>query len=180
MRLHEWLFPLASFREQHGTGAGGATGPEDDLNRATVDSTGACVMGRRMFSGGSGPWADDPNADGWWGDEPPFGVAVFVLTHHERAPLVLGKTTFHFVTDGIDSALAAAREAAGQRDVTVAGGADVVRQALQAGAVDELDLHVAPVVLGGGTRLFEGAAPELRLVHVLPGAKAAHLRLSTR
>jgi len=173
--LHEWLFGLASFREQHGLGGGG-TGPEDDLNRAVVESTGACVMGRRMFSGGSGPWADDPNASGWWGDEPPFGVPVFVLTHHAREPLVLGATTFHFVTDGIDAALERARAAAGERDVTVVGGADVVRQALRAGAVEEVQLHVAPVLLGGGTRLFADDPLSFELTDVLGSPKAAHLR----
>jgi dihydrofolate reductase len=173
--LHEWLFPLASFREEHGSGTGGETGPEDDLNRSLVDGTGAYVMGRRMFSGGSGAWADDPKANGWWGDEPPFRAPVFVLTHHEREPLVLGATTFHFVTGGIDAALAAARDAAGERDVMVSGGADAVQQALRTGNVDELHLHVASVLLGGGTPLFAGDAPAFELVDVTAG-KAAHLR----
>jgi dihydrofolate reductase len=117
-------------------------------------------MGRRMFSGGSGPWEEDPNADGWWGDDPPFHVPVFVLTHHPRETVVKeGGTTFTFVTDGIESALEHARSAAGEKDVAIAGGADVVRQYLNAGHLDELLIHLAPVLLGGGVRLFDGESP---------------------
>jgi dihydrofolate reductase len=113
-------------------------------------------MGRRMYSGGSGAWEDDPNPRGWWGDEPPFHHPVFVLTHHEREPLALTGTTFTFVTDGIESALDQARAAAGDRDVQVGGGADVTQQYLAAGLLDELNLHVAPVLLGSGERLLAG------------------------
>jgi dihydrofolate reductase len=114
-----------------------------------------------MFSGGQGPWEDDPNADAWWGDEPPFHHPVFVLTHHEREPVEKqGGTTYTFVTDGIESALEQARAAAGDKDVTVAGGADVAQQYLAAGLFDEIQLHVAPVLLGGGVRLFDGAVPD--------------------
>ena len=113
MRLHEWVFGLKSFRERHGM-SGGETNADDEIVAETVRGIGAVVMGRKMFSGGAGPWEADPNADAWWGDDPPFRVPVFVLTHHEREPLVKqGGTTFTFVTDGIESALEQARAAAG-------------------------------------------------------------------
>ena len=129
--------------------------------------------------GGEGRWEDDPNANAWWGDEPPFHKPVFVLTHHEREPLVLGETTFTFVTDGVGAAVEQARAAAGDRNVLVAGGAATVDQALAAGLVDELQLHVAPVLLGGGTRLFEGLGPEpprLELASAVESPHASHLR----
>jgi len=145
-----------------------------------VRATGATVMGRRMFSGGEGPWEDDPNANGWWGDEPPFHHPVFVVTHHPREALALkGGTTFTFVTDGIDAALSLARAAAGEQDVAVAGGANVIQQCLRAGLVDEFQLHVAPVLLGGGVSLFDGGPTEpLRVVRsrVIESPGAAHLR----
>src|SRR3954471_23150225 len=115
----------------------------------TVARAGATIMGRRMFSGGSGPWESDPNADAWWGDNPPFRHPVFVLTHYEREPVVKeGGTTFTFVTDGIGAALEQARAAAGDWDVAVAGGAEAIQQYLKAGLLDELHLHVAPVLVG--------------------------------
>jgi len=132
-------------------------------------------MGRRMFSGGAGVWEDDPNADGWWGDEPPFRAPVFVLTHHEREPLVKqGGTTFTFVTDGIESALEQAKAAAGERDVQLSGGADVVQQYIRAGLVDTLQIHIAPVLLGGGTSLFG----ELGAAVSLQPADATHITLT--
>ena len=149
--LHEWVFRLVSWRGPHGL-EGGETGADDDLVRERLERTGAVIMGRRMFSGGEGSWEDDPNADAWWGDKPPFHVPVFVLTHHGREPVEKeGGTTFVFVNDGIESALAQARSAAGERDVALAGGASVAQQYLQAGLVDELHVHVAPVLLGGGS-----------------------------
>jgi dihydrofolate reductase len=153
--LHEWAFELAAWREPHG-GEGGKESPAGDRIRERRARTGAVIMGRRMFSGGAGPWKDDPMASGWWGDEPPFGVPVFVVTHHGREPLTLGATTFHFVTDGVEAALAQARAAAGERAVHVAGGAEIIRRLLALGAIDELEIHVAPALLGGGTRLFDG------------------------
>jgi dihydrofolate reductase len=132
-----------------------------------------------MFSGGSGPWEGDPKANGWWGDEPPFRHPVFVLTHHARETQSLqGGTTYAFVTDGIESALAQAREAAGGKDVAVAGGADVAQQYLAAGLLDELQVHVAPVLLGGGTRLFgDGATGRLERVRVVESPSGAtHIR----
>ena len=176
-QLHEWVFPLASWREPHGL-AGGETGPEDDLVRESVDRTGAVIMGRRMFSGGSGPWESDPNADAWWGDNPPFHVPVFILTHHEREPVDKeGGTTFTFVTDGFESALEQALAAAGDKDVAIAGGAEVAQQALRAGVVDDVTLHLAPVLLGGGASLFGGVGTDLklRLTNVLEGPHATHL-----
>jgi dihydrofolate reductase len=180
-QLHEWAFRVASWRRQHGL-EGGETGPDDDLVAASLRGQGAVVMGRRMFSGGSGPWEDDPNADGWWGDDPPFHVRVFVLTHHTRATLEKqGGTSFTFVTDGIESAIEQARAAAGDRDVLLAGGADAVQQGLNAGLVDELMLHVSPVLLGDGVRLLDNLAPgtEVELTGAVASPAVAHLSYRT-
>jgi dihydrofolate reductase len=181
-RLHEWVFRLKSWREPHGL-PGGETGPDDDVVAESVRATGAVVMGRRMFSGGAGPWEDDPNADGWWGDDPPFHVAVFVLTHHARETVTKqGGTSFTFVTDGIEAALEQARAAAGSKDVHVGGGASVIRQYLKAGLLDELQVHVVPVLLGGGVRLFDGLDEpvELEATRVISSPAVTHLRLATR
>jgi dihydrofolate reductase len=153
-RLHEWAVAVASFREMHGL-PGGETNVDDELVAEGLRNTGATVMGRRMFSGGEGPWEDDPNADAWWGDDPPFHHPVFILTHHAREPVTKqGGTTFTFVTEGIEAALERARAAAGDKDVAVGGGANVAQQYLKAGLLDELQIHVAPVLLGDGVRLF--------------------------
>jgi len=139
--LHRWMFEKP-------------TDADAEAVERIADGVGAYVMGRNMFAG-PGPW--DESWKGWWGDDPPYHVPVFVLTHHERAPQPMeGGTTFHFVNDGIDSALSQAREAAGDRDVSIAGGASTVNQYLAAGAIEQLDLHIAPILLGGGERLFEG------------------------
>jgi dihydrofolate reductase len=154
-RLHDWAYVAASWRERHGL-AGGESNVDSEVVEEAVHGTGATVMGRRMFSGGQGPWAGDPNANGWWGEEPPFHHPVFVLTHHPREPVTMqGGTTFTFVTDGIEAALEQARAAAGDKDVAVGGGADVVQQYLKAGLLDEVQLHVVPLLLGDGVRLFE-------------------------
>jgi dihydrofolate reductase len=175
-QLHEWAFRLAAWRRPHGL-EGGDDGPEARWVEEIAERTGAYVMGRRMFSGGDGPWDADPKANGWWGDEPPFHAPVFVVTHHARRPLELTGTTFTFVTDGVASALAQARRAAGDRDVQVAGGADVIRQALELGLVDELQLHTAPVVLGGGTPLFSGFAPTaFGIADTIATPQATHVR----
>jgi len=172
--LHEWLFRLASFRAAHGM-EGGEVNEDTPVFEESLGA-GATIMGRRMFSGGAGPWESDPNANGWWGDEPPFHTPVFVLTHYAREPLVLGETTFTFVTEGIESALEQARAAAGDRDVAVGGGADVARQYLDAGLLDQLTVHLVPALLGGGTRLFAGAAPaELTPVRVVASPRVTHL-----
>jgi dihydrofolate reductase len=176
--LHEWAFKLASWRESHGQ-EGGERGEEDELLRESIDTTGAYLMGRRMFSGGEGIWEDDPVADSWWGEDPPFGVPVFVLTHHAREPLVKGETTFTFVTEGIEAALSQARSAVGEKDVTVAGGASVAQQYLSAGLLDELNLHIAPVLLGDGVRLFDNLGdtpPRLEVTSVLDSPSATHIR----
>jgi dihydrofolate reductase len=180
--LHEWVVRLAGWRSQHGL-EGGEEGPDDDVIGASVARQGAVIMGRRMFSGGEGPWEDDPNARGWWGDEPPFHGPVFVLTSHAREPLELqGGTTFTFVTEGIEAALEQARAAAGGRDVHVGGGASVIRQYLQAGVLDELHVHVAPVLLGDGVSLFGRLglpARKLELAGVAGSSHVAHLTFRT-
>jgi dihydrofolate reductase len=175
--LHEWVFGLKAWREPHGE-AGGEENRDSDVIAEAVASNGAVVMGRRMFSGGSGPWEDDPGADGWWGEEPPFGVPVFILTHHEREPVEKkGGTTFNFVTDGIESALEQARAAAGDRDVGVSGGADVVQQYLRAGLLDELQVHVVPLFLGSGVRLFDELDPgDLEITRVVESPAVTHLK----
>jgi len=179
-RLHEWALRLASWREPHGLSGGETNVADDEVVAETLQATGAVVMGRRMFSGGKGPWADDPNADAWWGDNPPFHVPVFVLTHHPRETVVKeGGTSFTFVTDGIAAALEQARAAAGDKDVSLAGGADVVQQYLNAGLLDELQVHLAPVFLGGGVRLFDRIGPdpiELEATRVIESPTVTHLR----
>jgi dihydrofolate reductase len=176
--LHDWVLRLASWRETHGL-EGGEVGPDDDLAREMSGRVGAHVMGRKMFSGGSGAWEEDPNADAWWGDNPPFHGPVFVLTHHEREPVVKeGGTTFTFVTDGIESALEQARAAAGDKDVALSGGASVAQQYLSAGLLEEMHIHVAPMLLGGGVSLFGelGAdAPSLELTKVVESPHVTHL-----
>ena len=139
-------------------------------------------MGRRMFSGGSGPWEEDPNADAWWGDEPPFHTPVFVLTHHERETMPMkGGTTFIFVTDGIGSALDRARLAAGSGNVAIAGGATTINQYLAAGLLDELVLHLVPVVLGDGERLLDGVSGiPLEPTEVIASPAVTHLRYRVR
>lgn len=176
--LHEWLFRLAAFRAQHGL-EGGEVNEDSPVFEESLGA-GATIMGRRMFSGGEGPWERDPNANGWWGDEPPFHTPVFVLTHHPREDLVLRGTTFVFVTDGIESALEQARSAAGERHVALGGGADVARQYLDAGLLDQITVHLVPVLLGGGTRLFDGATPTvLQLARMTGSSSATHLTYRT-
>ena len=180
--LHEWIVQTAAWREQHGH-EGGEANEESELVEEMVSSAGAYVMGRKMFSGGSGPWESDPRSMGWWGDEPPFHTPVFVLTHHAREPEEMkGGTTFFFVNDGIEAAVERAREAAGDRNVAIAGGATAVQQAFSAGLVDELQVHVAPILLGGGTRLFgEGNDPiELEATRVLASPRATHVKFDVR
>jgi dihydrofolate reductase len=176
--LHEWAFKLQAWREPHER-EGGVTGdPSEPVVREQLERTGAFVMGRRMYSGGSGPWADDGNANGWWGDEPPFKAPVHVLTHHEREPLTLGQTTFHFATDGVEAAVARASADAGDRAVHVSGGAEAIREVLAAGLLEELEIHLVPVLLGSGTRLFDGAGtdPRLELVRVVDAPDVTHLK----
>jgi dihydrofolate reductase len=177
-RLHEWAFPLAAWREPHGL-SGGLTNRDSEVVEEAIQSTGAYLMGRRMFGGGEGPWRDEP-WEGWWGEGPPFHVPVFVLTHHAREPLVKqGGTTFTFVTDGIESALEEARAAAEDKDVAVAGGANVAQQYLRAGLLDELQVHVAPALLGDGVRLFDDLGDEpiaLECTRVIESPAVTHLK----
>jgi dihydrofolate reductase len=177
-RLHEWVYGLATWREHHGK-AGGETNVDDEVLQEQLAGSGAVLMGRRMFSGGSGPWADDPNAGGWWGDESPFNVPVFVLTHHPREQLALKGGTFTFVTDGIEAALEQAHAAAGERAVMIAGGADVAQQCLRAGRVDEVQVHIAPLFLGGGVRLFDNLGsepPSLEVTRVIESPRVTHIK----
>ncbi|MDX6408005.1 MAG: hypothetical protein QOE13_1076 [Gaiellaceae bacterium] len=177
--LHEWAFAAVSWRETHGLD-GGEKSVDSDVIDESLRETGAVLMGRRMFSGGEGGWEDDPRARGWWGDDPPFHVPVFVLTHHPRETLVMqGGTSFTFVTDGIEAALEQARAAASEKDVALAGGASVVQQYLRAGLLDELQIHVAPVLLGGGTSLFDRLDIEplrLEATRVIASPSTTHLR----
>jgi len=165
-QLHEWVVKLEAWRRSHGR-EGGEVNASSEIVAAAMDNVGAVIMGRKMFGGGPGPWNMEDPWNGWWGDDPPFHVPVFVLTHHEREPLELqGGTTFYFVTDGVESALSQAREAAGGKDVKLAGGASAAQQYLAAGLVDEMMLNVAPVLLGSGERLFEGVGADLELEQV--------------
>src|SRR3954470_12043367 len=179
--LHEWALATHAFREAHGS-SGGERNADSEVLDEIVNAAGAHIMGKGMFGGGAGAW-DDPAWgeapwEGWWGAEPPFHKPVFVLTHHAREPLVKGETTFTFVTDGIESALEQARAAAGGKDVAIAGGASVAQQYLRAGLLDQFQVSVAPVVLGSGTRLFEGLPPEIRFepTRVVDSPAVTHLR----
>ncbi len=175
-QLHEWAFALAAFREAHGM-EGGEVNASGQVVEEATQNVGAHIMGRNMF-GGRGAWGEPP-WDGWWGPNPPYHTPVFVLTHHAREPLVMeGGTTFVFVTDGIESALAQAREAAGERDVVLAGGADIVRQYLRAGAVDEVQVNLVPVLLGSGERLIDGLGTDIRLevARVIDAPGVTHLK----
>jgi dihydrofolate reductase len=176
-QLHEWAFKLRAWRQPHGMD-GGEVNASNEIVEEAMTGVGAVIMGRNMFGGGPGPWGEDPWS-GWWGDDPPFHVPVFVLTHHRREPLEMqGGTTFHFVTDGIESALAQAREAAGGQDVRLGGGAEAAQQYLAAGLVDELQLNVVPVLLGGGKRLFENVGADVRLeqTRVVHAPEVIHIR----
>ncbi|HEY3070560.1 MAG TPA: dihydrofolate reductase family protein [Gaiellaceae bacterium] len=177
LRLHEWIFGLASWREMHGE-PGGEKTVDDEVVRESWDGLGAVLMGRRMFSGGEGGWEGDPMADGWWGDDPPYEVPVFVLTHHAREPLSMqGRIAFTFVTGGIAAALDEARAVAGGKDVLVAGGASVAQQYLNAGLLDELQIHLVPLLLGDGVRLFEAVDErKLELTRVIESPAVTHLK----
>jgi dihydrofolate reductase len=177
-QLHEWVLPLKTFREMHGE-PGGKTGVSDDVLREGFENLGAHIMGRNMFGGGPGPWGDG-SWKGWWGDNPPFHTPVFVLTHHAREPLVMqGGTTFFFITDGIESALRQAKEAAGENDVHLGGGAKAAQQYLAAGLIDEMELHVVPLLLGAGERLLdnlEGSEVKLEPVRTVEDSGVTHLK----
>lgn len=153
--LHKWMLPTRMFQKMMGK-EGGTLGVDNDLAEASMQNLGAWIMGRNMFGPIRGPW---PNGEwkGWWGPNPPYHVPVFVLTHHEREPLAMeGGTTFHFVTGGIHEAMELARQAAGEKDIRIGGGASTVRQYLQAGLIDEMHIAFSPIFLGKGEHLFEG------------------------
>jgi dihydrofolate reductase len=177
MRLHEWMFDTAAWARMQGL-PGGAEGPDSAVveELASNANVGATIMGRNMFAAGRGEW--DPAWKGWWGDNPPYHHATFVLTHHPREPLPMdGGTTFYFVTDGIESALRQARDASGGKDVQIGGGASTVRQFLRAGHLDELYLHIVPIVLGKGERLLEDVGdPRMRPVEVIASPAVTHIR----
>lgn len=175
MGLHEWAFKLAAWRRPHGR-EGGEVNASSEVFEAATANTGAVIMGRNMFGPVRGPWTE-PLWNGWWGDEPPFHVPVFVLTHHEREPLTLGETTFHFVTEGPERAVELAREAAGDADVSVGGGGETIQQLLRAGLLDELLINQVPLILGAGTRLLDGIPPSVKLeqTRVVEAPDVAHI-----
>ncbi|MGE0062016.1 MAG: dihydrofolate reductase family protein [Xanthobacteraceae bacterium] len=154
--LHGWMIPTRTFQTMVLGKTDGTTGPDNDFAARGFENVGAWILGRNMFAPVRGPWPDD-RWKGWWGDEPPYHCHVFVLTHHPRAPVTMkGGTVFHFVTDGIESALRQARDAAGAKDVRIGGGVSTIRQYLQAGSIDEMHLAVSPVLLGSGEHLLSG------------------------
>jgi dihydrofolate reductase len=167
-RIHRWVFDAEAWRERQNL-RGGRTNRDHEVIKEANDRVGAFVMGRRMFDEGEVGWPDPP----------PFRAPVFVLTHHAREPWVRqGGTTFTFVTDGIESAVGQAKEAAGDEDVRIAGGANAIQQAIEAGLVDELQIHLAPVLLGGGIRLFDRIDPkhaELEIMRVIESPNVTHL-----
>lgn len=176
--LHKWAFAVRSFRALHGMESG-TTGPDDAVAGESLQNIGATIMGRHMFGGGDGPWGDKP-WNGWWGANPPFHTPVYVLTHHARKSLEMqGGTTFHFVTEGIHAALRRAKEAARGKDIALGGGADVVQQYLKAGLIDEMEIHVVPVLLGDGARLFdntEGRQTAYECVRVVNSPSVSHYK----
>ncbi|MGX6602245.1 dihydrofolate reductase family protein [Micromonosporaceae bacterium Da 78-11] len=176
-KLHAWVWQTRTGRAMFGKD-GGAEGVDDDFLQRAVQGIGATVMGRNMFGPVRGGWGDE-SWTGWWGDEPPYHHEVFVLTHHPRADLVLGETTFHFVTDGPAAALERAFKAADGRDVRLGGGVATIRDYLRAGLVDEMHIAVAPVLLGAGERLFDGdAAAAYEIVDFTPTPAIAHYRFA--
>jgi dihydrofolate reductase len=180
-RLHEWVLPLAAWRTPHGL-EGGEVNESNAVVEEEVANIGATVMGRNMFGGHPGPWDARSPWNGWWGAHPPFHHPVFVITHHARKPLALeGGTTFTFVTEGIEAALEQARRVAGDRDVAIAGGANVAQQFLRAGLVDEMEIHLVPTLLGSGERLFDGVGDDLHgleLVRTIPAPGVVHIRFA--
>jgi dihydrofolate reductase len=177
-QLHEWVVRLRAWRESHEK-EGGEVNASTPIVQEALGNVGAVIMGRNMFGGGPGPWGDDP-WKGWWGDNPPFHCSVFVLTHHAREPQEMqGGTTFYFVTDGIESALEQARAAAGDKNVSVGGGASAVQQYLAAGLLDEILVSIVPVVLGSGARLFDNLGdpkPGLEQVEAIEAPGVTHIR----
>ena len=181
LELHQWIFPLKEFQELNGR-AGGETNASSAVVQERWVNIGATIMGRNMFGPVRGPWPDE-SWRGWWGEDPPYHHPVFVLTRHPREPLEMqGGTTFHFVGD-IETALTQAKDAAQGRDVSLPGGASVVNQYLAAGLVDEIDVSIAPLVLGGGERLFKGVGPgalNLQQIRAVDAPGVTHIRYAVR
>ena len=181
--LMEWFFPTRVFQRMHGGQQTGEIGVDNQMAERAFDNIGAWILGRNMFGPVRGPWPDD-NWKGWWGDEPPYHVPTFVLTHHARPVLRMkGGTDFHFVTDGMASAFAQAKAAAGDRDIRIGGGAATVRQFLQAQLVDELHLAVRPVLLGSGESLWNGMDMRslgYEVKEVIQGERATHVMVGKR
>jgi dihydrofolate reductase len=175
--LHQWILPLKAFRESHGE-EGGEVNASTPIAEEILGNVGATIMGRGMFGGGPGPWRDEWR--GYWGDDPPYHHPVFVLTRFPRDPLAVeGGTTFHFVTEGIESALEQARATAGEKDVSIGGGASVVQQYLAAGLLDELHVSLVPILLGRGARLFDNLGepkPRVRQVEAVQAPGVTHIR----
>jgi dihydrofolate reductase len=182
MALHQWAFATRTFQKMFGN-EGGATGVDDDFAARGFSNIGAWILGRNMFGPIRGEWPDD-SWKGWWGDNPPYHVPVFVLSHHARASIPMaGGTTFHFVTDGIEAALARAREAANGQDIRLGGGVATIRQYLRARLIDELHLAIAPTLLGSGEHLFGGldaAALGYHCIEQVPSANVTHVILARK
>jgi dihydrofolate reductase len=183
MALHQWVLPTRTIQTMLFGQEGGTTGPDDDFAARGISNLGAWILGRNMFGPVRGPWPDD-TWKGWWGDNPPYHVPVFVLTHHSRASITMaGGTTFHFVTDGIEAALKRATEAAGGKDIRMGGGVATIREYLSAGLIDEMHLAIAPVLLGAGEHLL-GGTDLTRLgfecTEHVPTASATHVVLTRR
>lgn len=178
--LHTWLAGTKTFQREVLGKDGGSTGVDEDFAARSFENVGAWILGRHMFAPSRGPWPDD-GWKGWWGDNPPYHVPTFILTHHARQPIEMeGGTTFHFVTDGIHEALKQAREAAGDKDVRIGGGANVIRQYLREGLIDEMHIAISPVLLGRGERLIEDIdlrALGYKVVEHVPSEHATHVVL---
>lgn len=177
LELHEWFVSTEAFKKMHGE-SGGVSGVDNDFAARSFENIGAWILGRNMFGPVRGPWKDD-SWKGWWGEDPPYHTPVFVLTHHARSPLqMLGGTTFYFVTDGLESALEKAREAAKDKDVRIGGGVSIIRQYLIGNHIDEMHLALSPVLLGEGEHLFSGInLPSLGFTSVkaVTGEHATHV-----
>ena len=178
--IFQWFFPTKTFQQMMGKDDG-ETGPDDTFGRRAMEGFGAFILGRNMFGPSRGPWPDD-QWKGWWGDTPPYHAPTFILTHYPRPPIeMLGGTTFHFVSGGIEEALQKARAAAGAKDIKIGGGVETVRQYIQAGHVDEIHLAMAPVAIGRGEALFSGLdlrALGYRTVEHVPTERATHIVLA--
>jgi dihydrofolate reductase len=183
MALHKWVLPTRTFQKMLFGKEGGTTGADDDFAARGIANLGAWILGRNMFGPVRGPWPDEA-WKGWWGDNPPYHVPVFVLTRHPRAPITMaGGTTFHFVTDGIEAALTRATQAAGDKDIRIGGGIATIREYLNAGLIDEMHLAISPVLLGSGEHLLGGidlTRLGFECTEHVPTASATHVVLTRR